>query len=62
MNQIIRLKEETPSTPLCQFCGGPTRLIGSERSPGKDNTDLLTYICSPCDKFAVMPVERPPSS
>jgi hypothetical protein len=63
MNQIIQLKQETPSASIgCQFCGGPMRLIGSEPHPVKDNTDLLTYLCSACGEFAVLPIESPPSS
>ena len=39
MNQIILVKQETPSAPIhCEFCGGLMRLIGSERHPVKDNT------------------------
>ena len=61
MNQIILLKQETPSTPIhCQFCGGLMRLIGSEPHPIEDNLDLLTYLCSACDEFAVSPIESPP--
>ena len=42
MNQIIRLKQETPSAPIhFQFCGGLMRLIGSEPHPVEDNLDLL---------------------
>ncbi|MET0705796.1 MAG: hypothetical protein ABWY82_02970 [Tardiphaga sp.] len=63
MNQIIRLKQETPSAPIhCQFCGGLMRLIGSEPHPVEDNLDLLTYLCSACDEFAVSPIESPPST
>lgn len=63
MNQIIRLKQETPSAPIrCEFCGGQMRLIGSEPDPVKDNTDLLTYLCSACGEFAVLPIESPPST
>jgi hypothetical protein len=57
----IKLKEkiETSSTPLihCQHCGGLTRLIGSEPHPVQDDADLLTYCCTACDEFLVLPVE-----
>ena len=63
MNQIIQLKQETPSAPIrCEFCGVQMRLIGSEPHPVKDNTDLLTYLCWACDEFAVSPIESPPST
>jgi hypothetical protein len=56
----IRLKEtvETSPTPLivCQRCGGPTRLIGSEAHPVQDNIDLLTYCCMGCEEFTVLPI------
>ena len=61
MNQIILQKQETPSTPIhCQFCGGLMRLIGSEPHPVEDNLDLLTYVCSACNEFAVSSIESPP--
>jgi hypothetical protein len=63
MNQIINLKQETPSATIrCEFCGGAMRLIGSEPHPVKDNADLLTYLCSTCDEFSVLPIESPPSN
>jgi hypothetical protein len=59
----IRLKEkiETSRAPsiLCQHCGGPTRLFGSEAHPVQDNVDLLTYVCTGCDEFTVLPIENP---
>jgi hypothetical protein len=63
MNQIILLKQETPSTTIhCQFCGGAMRLFGSEPHPVEDNLDLLTYVCAACNEFAVSPIESPPST
>jgi len=50
MNQIILLKQETPSATIhCEFCGGAMRLIGSEPHPIDAKTDLLTYCCTACD-------------
>ena len=53
----IRIKEEPGSTASiqCQHCGGATRLIGSEPHPVQDNIDLLTYVCTVCDEFLVLP-------
>ena len=63
MNQIILLKQETPSATIhCEFCGGAMRLIGSEPHPVKDNADLLTYLCSTCGEFSVLPIESLPST
>ena len=61
----IKLKETVQTWPtpliLCQRCGGPTRLIGSEAHPVQDNIDLLTYSCMDCEQFTVLPIENPAS-
>jgi len=58
--KLIQPKEVAESAPhLCQRCGGLTRLIGSEPDPVQDSTDLLTYCCTSCDEFLVLPMERP---
>jgi hypothetical protein len=52
----INLKEPKVSAPhLCQCCGGPMRLIGSERHPAEAETDVLTYWCAACDEYFVFP-------
>ena len=50
--------QEMKSLPsiLCQLCGGPMRLIGSEPHPVENNADLLTYCCTSCDEFSVLPM------
>ena len=54
----IELKEVTEFAPhLCQLCGGVMRLIGTEAHPIEAKTDLLTYCCTACDEFLVLPVE-----
>ena len=35
------------------------RLIGSEPHPVMSGTDLLTYACTACDEFLVLPSEVP---
>jgi hypothetical protein len=60
MNQIIRLKQETP-WPFTVLRRSDA-LIGSEPHPVEDNLDLLTYLCSACNEFAVSPIESPPST
>ena len=42
---------------LCQLCGGVMRLIGSEAHPVEAKTDLLTYCCTACDEFLVLPIK-----
>ena len=52
----LELKELIGSAPhLCQRCGGPTHLIGSEPHPVEAETDLLTYYCTACDEYFVFP-------
>jgi hypothetical protein len=35
------------------------RLVGSEPHPVEAKTDLLTYACTACDEFFVLPIETP---
>src|SRR5262249_37862705 len=54
----IELKEVTELAPLlCQSCGGVMRLIGIEPHHVEAETDLLTYCCTACDTFSVLPIE-----
>jgi hypothetical protein len=56
--QQIELKETKGlAAHLCAFCGGPMRLIGSEPHPVEAKTDLLTYCCTACDEFLVLPIK-----
>jgi hypothetical protein len=55
MEQTQRIKLSEPPPHLCQSCGGLMRLIGSEAHPVKAYTDLLTYVCTACDEFLVLP-------
>ena len=32
------------------------RLIGSEPHPTRDTADLLTYACTACDEFVLLPL------
>jgi len=58
----IELKEMMDLAPhLCQRCGGLMRLIGSEPHPVEAETDLITYCCTSCDEFLVLPMESPPN-
>jgi len=57
MKQYIELKEVNGLAPhLCQRCGHVMRLIGSESHPAEAKTDLLTYCCTSCEDFLVLPV------
>jgi len=40
---------------LCRRCRCGMRLIGSEPHPAKAETDLLTYCCTACGDFLVLP-------
>jgi hypothetical protein len=54
----IELKSVTGSAlHLCQQCGHPMRLIGSEPHPIASGSDLLTYCCTRCEQFLVLPTE-----
>ena len=54
----IELKQVIGSEPLlCEDCGGLMRLVGSEPHPVRAKTDLLTYACTACDEFLVLPAQ-----
>ena len=56
----IEPKETKSLAPLlCQRCGGLMRLIGSEPHPTEAKTDLLTYSCTACEDFLVLPISIP---
>ena len=56
----IELKEHEILQPLlCQRCGGLMRLVGSEPHPVEARTDLLTYTCTRCEEFLVLPIPTP---
>jgi hypothetical protein len=56
----IEIREKKSLTPLlCQHCGGVMRLVGSEPHPVEARTDLLTYNCTVCEEFFVLPVPIP---
>jgi hypothetical protein len=44
---------------LCGSCGSLMRLVGSEPHPVEANADLLTYACTACDEFFVVPINGP---
>ncbi|MGB9396708.1 MAG: hypothetical protein WCB32_18180, partial [Pseudolabrys sp.] len=59
----IESKETKSLAPLlCQRCGGLMRLIGSEPHPTEAKTDLLTYSCTACEDFLVLPISIPPTN
>ena len=54
--QQIELEEVKEFAPhRCQRCGGLMRLIASEPHPGEAKTELLTYSCTACDEYLVVP-------
>jgi hypothetical protein len=53
---LLRERERDEFAPLfCEDCGASMRLIGIEPHPVEDETDLLTYCCTACDEFLVLP-------
>ena len=56
MQQIQFDIRKIPTVMACGKCGGPVRLIGSEPHPVAPATDVLTYSCTVCEAFEVMPV------
>ena len=55
----IELKEIERLAPLlCKQCGALMRLIGSEPHPVEAKTDHLTYCCTACDEFLVLPIQN----
>jgi hypothetical protein len=59
MKQIELDEMESVAPLLCQDCGGPMRLIGSEPHPVEAETDLRTYCCTACDEFFVQSIKPP---
>jgi len=56
----IELKKVIGLAPcLCQRCHGLMRLIGSEPDPVKAEIDLLTFCCTSCGEFLVLPIPSP---
>jgi hypothetical protein len=62
MKQIERIAVSELVPHLCPRCGGLMRLIGSERHPVEVKTDLLTYCCTSCDEFLVLPTKSQATS
>jgi len=60
MKHIDDLKETKSLAPLlCSRCGNLMRLVGSEPHPTEAKTDLLTYSCTACEDFLVLPAHFP---
>jgi len=54
------LKHQESLAPLlCPRCGGLMRLVGSEPHLVEARTDLLTYSCTSCEEFLVLPTPLP---
>ncbi len=51
--ELEEVKELAPHR--CQRCGGLMRLVGSEPHPVEAKTDLLTFSCTTCDEYFVLP-------
>jgi hypothetical protein len=57
MKHVVSKETESLAPVLCGRCGNLLRLVGSEPHPVEAKTDLLTYTCTACDEFLVVPVE-----
>ena len=55
--QQIQINPLNPSAPMaCSKCGGLMRLVGSEPHPVQAGTDLLTFACTQCEAFDILPM------
>jgi hypothetical protein len=59
MKQIEFIEMENFAAGFCRRCSGLMRLVGSESHPVKAKTDLLTYCCTACEEYLVMPIKHP---
>ena len=59
MKHVVPKETQTLAPVLCGRCGNLMRLVGSEPHPVEAKTDLLTYGCTACDEFFVLPIEGP---
>ena len=50
MSQLAPIRAERRRRPKCRDCGVRMRLFGVEPHPATDRTDLLTFVCSHCDR------------
>lgn len=59
MKHVVPRDSQDLAPVLCGRCGNVMRLVGSEPHPVKEKTDLLTYACTACDEFLVVPIDGP---
>jgi len=59
MKHVTPKESQSLAPILCGQCGGLMRLVGSEPHPVEAKTDLLTYACTACDEFFVLPIDAP---
>ena len=57
MKHVVPKELQNPAPVLCEHCGSLMRLVGSEPHPVEANSDLLTYACTACDEFFVVPID-----
>src|SRR5262245_18335033 len=51
MTQPAPTRVDRRERPRCRDCGATMRLFGIEAHPTIDRTELLTYVCSQCDRL-----------
>lgn len=59
MKHVVPNEPQTLAPVLCGRCGNLMRLVGSEPHPVEAKTDLLTYACTGCEEFFVLPINTP---
>ena len=59
MNHVEPKETQYLAPILGGRCASLMRLVGSEPHPVEAKTDLLTYACTACDEFFVLPVNAP---
>ncbi len=58
MEQVSEHRNGAPLPPVCECCGGTTRMVGLEPHPKSDTSDLLTYACLRCDAMQTVTMSR----
>ena len=59
MKHVAPKETQSPGATALRALRRLMRLVGSEPHPVEAKTDLLTYTCTACDEFFVLPVDAP---
>jgi hypothetical protein len=58
MTQIVMKPKGKLARPLCDRCGGKTKLFGIEAHPTHKRADLRTFVCTQCEAIQIDIVAR----